>query len=99
MSTSLWWLVLAIAILLTITPTLMVIRQSGTGRVPFFVGGPRPPWWATALSFVGMPLLFLGARGVGGVANPWPYLLGAVGISLLVQLGLVLRHNRYAKSP
>ncbi len=51
-------------------------------------------------SFVrGIPLLFLGARGVGGSANPWPYLLGAVGISLLVQLGLILRQNRYAESP
>jgi hypothetical protein len=99
MSTSLWWLVLAIAILLTITPTLTVVRRSGTGHVPFFVGGARPPWWATTPSFVGIPLLFHGARGVGGGANPWPYLLGAVGISLLGQLGLILRHNRHAESP
>ena len=99
MSMSLSWLVLVIAIALTITPTLMVVRWSGTRRVLFLVGGARPPWWATTLSFIGIPLLFLGARGVGGGANPWPYLLGAVGISLLVQLGLILRYSRYAKSP
>ena len=99
MSMSLSWLVLVIAIALTITPTLMVVRWSGTRRVLFLVGGARPPWWATTLSFVGLPLIFVEARGVAGSANPWPYLLGAVGISLLVQLGLILRHNRYAKLP
>jgi phosphatidylglycerophosphate synthase len=100
MSQVLWWLALAAAVLLTITPLLMVIRRAGSRRVPRLgASAVRPPWWASTLSFVGIPLLFLGARGTAGSANPWPYLFGAAGVSLLVQLGLILRHNRQAQSP
>ncbi|HLK94791.1 MAG TPA: hypothetical protein VK365_03540 [Nocardioidaceae bacterium] len=50
------------------------------------------------LSLVGIPLLFLGARGLGGDASPLPYFLGAAGVSLLIQVALTLRHNRRAEA-
>ncbi len=72
MSASLSWLVLVIAIPLTITPTLMVVRRSGSRRVPFLVGGARPPWWATTLSFVGIPLFFFGHAASPLTPTPGP---------------------------
>jgi hypothetical protein len=47
---------------------------------------------------VGIPLLFLGARGLGGDASPLPYFLGAAGVFLLIQVALTLRHNRRAEA-
>jgi hypothetical protein len=95
------WLSLVAGLLLTITPTLVVIRRSGNRRVP--LSGPRagsPPRWAFALSLVvGVPLLILGARGVAGSTESWPYALGAVGLAALIQLALLMQHNRRAETP
>lgn len=95
MGRSSWWLALVVATLFTVMPSLMVVMRAGTRRVPLLGVTPvRPPWWATVLSLVGIPLLFLGARGLGGDASPLPYLLGAAGVSLVIQVALTLRHNR-----
>lgn len=99
MGRSLWWLALVVATPCTVTPSLMVIVRAGTRRVPLLGVTPvRPPGWATVLSLVGIPLLFLGARGLGGDASPLPYFLGAAGVSLLIQVALTLRHNRRAEA-
>ena len=99
MGRSSWWLALVVATLCTITPALMATVRAGTRRVPLLGVTPvRPPWWATVLSLVGIPLLVLGARGLGGDASPLPYFLGAAGVSLVVPVALTVRHNRRAEA-
>jgi hypothetical protein len=102
MSTLLSWPALVLAVLLAVTPLLLVIRRSHDRRIALLGAGAnaaRPPMWAVAASFVSIPLLFLGARGLAGSADPWLYVLGAAGVILLIQFGLVRRHDKQARSP
>ncbi len=95
-----WWLELAAAVLLLAAPTLLMLRRSGLRPVPLFgPGGVRPPWWAYLLLFPGLVLLGYGAHGLaGGGDGRLTYFAGAGAVSLALQLGLVVRHNRRVES-
>jgi hypothetical protein len=94
-----WWLALIAAILLLAAPAAGVIRRAGARELPLFSWSRavRPPWWTYAFSILGIPLLFVAARGLGdGEAGPWGYLFGGAVGALLLQAALIHGHNRRA---
>ena len=95
-----WWVGLAAAVLLLAVPTLLMLRRSASRRVPLFgPGGVRPPGWAYLLLFPGLVLLGYGAHGLaGGDEGRLTYFAGGGAVSLALQLGLVIRHNRRVAS-